>query len=94
MTNPIIATLKATRWYRPTVERYREHVAACESLGCDPDPLERFAAEILNTPKHLRDWLLKVEPIPEHAPFMRFAQYDAPIKTEIGLGTWGGMQAK
>ncbi len=84
-----IDKLKGTRWFAATVERHGLHVGACRELGVEPEPLEIFAAEVLNTPEVSRDWLLKLWPIENYEPFMQFAQYQTPRVEEMALGFSG-----
>lgn len=87
MATPETDKLKRTRWYKPTRERYAAHIAACNVYGMEPEPFERFAYEVLSTDEKLRDWLLKVEPIENVGPFLRYAQYEAPRGAEMFYGT-------
>ena len=80
----IIKALK--QWGKPTVARYREHVAACANLGLDAEPFIAFAADVFGCPEDKRDWLLTPEPIPESAPLVRFRQYDSPLQKEMPTG--------
>jgi hypothetical protein len=79
----LIKRLFKVGFYYPTLERHREHVAACAELGVEPDSFETFAVEVLNTPKDKREWLLADEPTVNYEPFVRFAQYQTPIAAEV-----------
>lgn len=76
-------------WAAPTVERHKAHVAACEVYEIEPEPFERFADEVMNTPRENRGWLLADEPIGNYEPFVRFAQYQSPIAAEQSLSNFG-----
>lgn len=81
-----INKLKLTRWFTRTCERWYQHCEACARLSVEAEPLEVFAAEVLNAPARIRDWLLTVEAIPESAPLVRLRQYDSPLQGEMVTG--------
>ena len=85
----LIKRLKAAGQFWATDRRYQIHLDACASLGVRPDTFETFAVEVLNTPADKRAWLLSFEPIQNVEPFVRFAQYDTPIGTEMLAGLSG-----
>lgn len=87
MATPIdVEKLKSTQWFTATCERWYGHCEACAALGVEAEPLEAFAAEVLNAPTAIRDWLLAAEPIPESAPVVRFRQYETPLQSEMATG--------
>lgn len=83
-----IAEFKQTRWWLPTVRRFRAHLDACEALECTEliEPFPKFVFEVLQAPEAVRDDMLAM---PESAPFepvMRYRQYDAPTQAEQIIG--------
>ena len=89
MPNPEKIIKALGRWGKPTVERYRVYVEACQEYGIEPAPLMVVVGEVLNTPEERRDWLLDNEPTPEYAPHVSYRQYTTPIQSEqiVGLST-------
>ena len=78
------------RWGKPTVERYRIYVEACQEYGIEPAPLMVVVGEVLNTPEDKRDWLLDTPAVTEpYEPRVQYRQYDTPIMAEqiVGLST-------
>jgi hypothetical protein len=94
MAGPI-EQLKQTRWWKPAVRRYAEHLIANKRQRCQRESLSflAFVNDILSTPAHLRDDLLKSED-PEAAelarlqnqPSVRYGQYGQPSSSELKIG--------
>ena len=82
-----IEELKASEWWERTVRRHMQHVKQYEEVGCPElaEPLEVFAADVLNTPKEFRDELLKVEELAPYIAFQRYPAYIAPTMEEQKL---------
>ena len=90
MPNPEKIIKALGRWGRPTVERYRVYVEACQEYGIEPAPLMVVVGEVLNTPEDKRDWLLDTpETMLNYEPHVHYAVYDTPIMTEqiVGLSS-------
>ena len=96
MENPI-EKLKKTRWWKPGLRRFAAQHIATKKLECPElrDQFMQFTAEILNTPEHRRDELLKVDYTDQeleaarlgNAPGVRYRQYDMPTAEEQKIGT-------
>jgi hypothetical protein len=94
MADPI-ETLKQTRWWKPAVRKYAEHLIAHRRQKCQGESMSffAFASDILSTPEKRRDDLLKIEG-PEaaelarlqNAPSVRYRQYDPPPPKELKIG--------
>lgn len=77
--NPLEA-LKQTRWYGPTLKRWKLHLAACDTLHCPElkESLMKFAEEVMATPQASRDSLLTIEEQEPYEPFQRYEVYTEP----------------
>lgn len=88
MAGPI-ETLKATRWWKPTLRKFAAHALANERQGCAElrERFVTFAAEVLNTPEGARDSILAIDQVESVEPGRRYRQYDQPIPKEMKIGT-------
>lgn len=83
-----LKAFKKTKWYEPTVARYKAHLKACEELECEEliEPFLRFAREVTEAPSDaVRASMLAVEPLEPYEPFMRYPAYVEPARDEQRL---------
>jgi len=90
----IIKAFSKTKWWQPTVYRYRQHVETCERLECTAliEPFLKFVDEVMNTPEENRDGLLAVTELEPYVAFQHFRQYSSPIASEVLAGLTAGRQ--
>src|SRR5262245_19357141 len=91
--------LKNTPWWKPAIKKFAAQMIAKKNLDCADlrTTFEQFASEILSTPVHRRDELLKVGYTAEElelarleaAPGVKYPQYVQPIPSEQTFGTSG-----
>lgn len=91
-----IERLKATRWWKPTVRRYGEHVLAIKRLDCLElrEPFIVFAIEVLNAPEDIRDNLLAQAPLEPQEPQVRYPQYEQPRADQMKIGVDRGCDTR
>lgn len=63
-----------------TRERYRQHLAACQTARMKPERFGKFASEVVDCPSDaVRVSILKPEPLPEpYEGWRHFEQYTSP----------------
>lgn len=82
-----IEDFKLTRWYEPTLLRYRAHLDACDSLEC-PELKEsflKFIDEVMSAPEPMRDSMLEMKPVEPYIAFQRYEAYVTPTVLESKL---------
>lgn len=80
---PMLKTIEAfkqTRWWDPTVRRFKAHIEACNALDCRDliEPFLRFVSEVMSSPEGVRDDMLAMPELEPVAPVVRYRQYDTP----------------
>lgn len=82
-----VERLRKTRWWLPTVERYRLHVETCKRLKCDDliMPFYCFADEVIGTPEKWRDDLLEIADVEPYVAWQQYPAYIEPTKEEQKL---------
>lgn len=80
-----IAEFKKTRWWLPTVARYKAHLEICRALDCPEliEPFSRFVSEVLSSPEAVRDDMLSMQAPEPFQAAVRYRQYDTPILSEM-----------
>jgi len=82
-----VEKLRASRWWKPTLERFKVYLESREKLGCDDVQalFAQFADEIMSAPEAIRDGMLAVEEVAPYVPFQRYPAYIAPTMEEQKL---------
>ena len=88
----VLKAFKKTKWFKPTVARYRAHLDACEELECKEliEPFLRFVKEVNDAPSDaVRADMLAVTELEPYEPPRRYPAYIEPTKQEQKLDFYG-----